>query len=82
MPVPAELESSSLKGVRHCYYHEQSDEVFELGSIDLTFGPGEIVFLVAGNDSGKTALAKLHFAAQGAGRERRLHDPGAVTRAT
>ncbi|WP_338073356.1 ATP-binding cassette domain-containing protein [Billgrantia aerodenitrificans] len=82
MPASAELESLTLKGVRHCYYHEQSDEVFELGSIDMTFGPGEIVFLVGGNGSGKATLAKLHFAAQGAGRERRLHDPGAVTRAT
>ena len=30
-----------------------------LGPIDLTFEPGELVFLVGGNGSGKTTLAKL-----------------------
>jgi putative ATP-binding cassette transporter len=57
--APARLERLVLKGVTHGYYHEQSDDVFELGPIDLTFEPGEIVFLVGGNGSGKTTLAKL-----------------------
>src|SRR6185295_3991931 len=34
-------------------------ESFKLGPIDLTFRPGELVFLVGGNGSGKTTLAKL-----------------------
>jgi putative ATP-binding cassette transporter len=56
---PTKLESLHLKGVTHRYYHEQSDEVFELGPIDLTFHPGSVTFLVGGNGSGKTTLAKL-----------------------
>lgn len=55
----ARLQKLELVGVRHRYYHERSDEVFQLGPIDLAFRPGEIVFLVGGNGSGKTTLAKL-----------------------
>jgi putative ATP-binding cassette transporter len=53
------LHSIALKGVLHRYYHEQSDEFFTLGPIDLEFRPGTITFLVGGNGSGKTTLAKL-----------------------
>lgn len=53
------LENITLEGVLHRYYHEQSDELFTLGPIDLEFRPGEITFLVGGNGSGKTTLAKL-----------------------
>ena len=53
------LRSILLQGVLHRYYHEQSDEFFTLGPIDLDFHPGEITFLVGGNGSGKTTLAKL-----------------------
>lgn len=53
------LKSITLEGVLHRYYHEQSDELFTLGPVDLEFRPGEITFLVGGNGSGKTTLAKL-----------------------
>lgn len=53
------FESLELRGLKHRYYHEQSNEFFELGPIDLRFAAGEIVFLVGGNGSGKTTLAKL-----------------------
>jgi putative pyoverdin transport system ATP-binding/permease protein len=53
------FESLTFSGVTHCYYHEQSDEMFELGPIDLVFEPGSVTFLVGGNGSGKTTLAKL-----------------------
>ncbi|SOD42115.1 cyclic peptide export ABC transporter [Nitrosovibrio sp. Nv4] len=56
---PPGLQSILLQGVLHRYYHEQSDEFFTLGPIDLDFHPGEITFLVGGNGSGKTTLAKL-----------------------
>ncbi|KAF0809366.1 pyoverdine synthetase E, pdvE [Alcanivorax sp. S71-1-4] len=57
--VPAQFRRLSLQGVRHRYYHEQSDEFFELGPIDLVFRPGTVTFLIGGNGSGKTTLAKL-----------------------
>jgi putative ATP-binding cassette transporter len=52
-------ERVELKGVRHTYRVEGEDESFTLGPIDLSFSPGELVFLVGGNGSGKTTLAKL-----------------------
>jgi putative ATP-binding cassette transporter len=48
-----------LAGVTHRYYREREDGEFQLGPIDLSFKPGELVFLVGGNGSGKTTLALL-----------------------
>lgn len=51
--------SLQLAGISHTYRHEQDDSDFVLGPIDLSFQPGELVFVVGGNGSGKTTLAKL-----------------------
>lgn len=48
-----------LSGVTHAYHREQEINNFILGPIDLTFYPGEVVFLTGGNGSGKTTLMKL-----------------------
>lgn len=48
-----------LIGVTHTYYREGEGSAFTLGPIDLSFRPGELVFLAGGNGSGKTTLAKL-----------------------
>ncbi len=48
-----------LRGVLHTYRREGEDSIFSLGPIDLSFRPGELVFLTGGNGSGKTTLAKL-----------------------
>jgi len=48
-----------LKGVVHSYHREQDDSSFVLGPIDLSFRPGELVYLVGGNGSGKSTLAKI-----------------------
>jgi len=59
-PVAAEsMTRLALRGVRHRYYHEGTDDLFTLGPIDLDFSPGQITYLVGGNGSGKTTLAKL-----------------------
>jgi putative ATP-binding cassette transporter len=54
-----DFESLTFSDVTHSYYHEQSNEVFELGPINLAFEPGTVTFLVGGNGSGKTTLAKM-----------------------
>ncbi|MCX6952895.1 MAG: cyclic peptide export ABC transporter [Verrucomicrobia bacterium] len=58
--VPTEtFKSLELVGVTHHYYREREDDHFVLGPINLTFRPGELVFLVGGNGSGKSSLAKV-----------------------
>ena len=52
-------EQLELRGITHSYHREGEDQGFLLGPIDITFRPGEIVFLVGGNGSGKTTLIKL-----------------------
>jgi putative ATP-binding cassette transporter len=53
------FEFLELDGVTHHYYREREDDHFVLGPINLTFRPGELVFLVGGNGSGKSSLAKV-----------------------
>jgi putative pyoverdin transport system ATP-binding/permease protein len=48
-----------LIGVSHVYRSDGAVEEFQLGPIDLSLLPGEVVFLVGGNGSGKTTLAKI-----------------------
>src|SRR6185295_12530329 len=55
----AAWSSLSLDGVMHSYRREGEESSFVLGPIDLTFRPGELVFIAGGNGSGKTTLAKL-----------------------
>lgn len=52
-------KSLNFVGVTHTYYSEGDDEQFKLGPVNLTFKPGELVFLLGGNGSGKTTLAKI-----------------------
>ncbi|HET7228397.1 MAG TPA: cyclic peptide export ABC transporter [Longimicrobium sp.] len=51
--------SLELDGVTHSYRGERDGSTFTLGPVDLSFRPGEIVFITGGNGSGKTTLAKL-----------------------
>lgn len=46
-------------GISHSYDSEGEKHSFQLGPIDLSLGPGELVFISGGNGSGKTTLAKL-----------------------
>jgi len=57
--APAALEKLELVQVMHHYHREREDDNFMLGPIDLTFRPGELVFLIGGNGSGKSTLAKV-----------------------
>lgn len=57
--TPDSFNEITFKNVSHSYYHEQSDEVFSLPAINVTFRQAELIYLVGGNGSGKTTLAKL-----------------------
>lgn len=59
MPADVPFIGLALRDVSHTYYHEGLDDLFKLGPIALAFAPGEITYLVGGNGSGKTSLAKL-----------------------
>lgn len=48
-----------LNQVTHTYRGEQEDSNFILGELNLTFQPGQLVFIVGGNGSGKSTLAKV-----------------------
>lgn len=56
---PPPFERLELAGVTHSYHREKEDDHFILGPVNLTFRPGELVFLVGGNGSGKSTLAKV-----------------------
>ncbi len=59
-PEPEQaFEHLELVDVTHSYHHEKDDSNFVLGPLNLTFQPGEIVYLAGGNGSGKTTLAKV-----------------------
>ncbi len=48
-----------LVNVTHSYRQDGGSAEFELGPLNLTFYPGELIFLIGGNGSGKTTLVKL-----------------------
>lgn len=52
-------EDVSLRDVTFAYTDEEYQRTFTLGPLNLTFHPGELVFLIGGNGSGKTTLIKL-----------------------
>lgn len=58
LPAYGGWRSLELAGVTHAYPGE-AGERFTLGPVDLSFRPGELVFVVGGNGSGKTTLAKV-----------------------
>jgi len=58
--MPAGFESIELRGVTYHYGSPNNEESgFQLGPVDLTVSPGEVLFVAGGNGSGKTTLAKL-----------------------
>lgn len=55
----ADFRRLELDGVRYHYRRDGEETGFSLGPVDLALDPGELVFLIGGNGSGKTSLAKL-----------------------
>lgn len=58
-PIQPCWKALELRQVVYPYQRELEDSNFIVGPINLTFHPGEIVFIVGGNGSGKSTLAKL-----------------------
>lgn len=58
-PPEAHWARIELREVSYVYENPQEGVTFTLGPINLTFAPGEIVFITGGNGSGKTTLAKI-----------------------
>ncbi|CAB3727896.1 ABC transporter ATP-binding/permease protein YojI [Paraburkholderia sediminicola] len=58
-PQATAFGSIVLEGVTHRYFREKENDVFTLGPVNLSFRPGELVYLIGGNGSGKTTLAKM-----------------------
>jgi len=59
MSIEPSFERLQLVGVTHAYHHEKEERNFTLGPIDVSFQPGEVVFIAGGNGSGKSTLAKI-----------------------
>ncbi len=57
--APRRDATVTLRGVTHHRADPQTGDRFDLGPVDLTLRPGEITFLVGGNGSGKTSLARV-----------------------
>ncbi|HEY9642987.1 MAG TPA: cyclic peptide export ABC transporter [Coleofasciculaceae cyanobacterium] len=58
-PVNRNWRSLELREVIYPYQRTPEDTPFVLGALNLLFHPGELVFIVGGNGSGKSTFAKL-----------------------
>lgn len=54
-----DVESIVLKDVTYEYANGSSEHGFAVGPVNLSLTPGEVVFFVGGNGSGKTTFAKV-----------------------
>ncbi|MBD6615685.1 cyclic peptide export ABC transporter [Komarekiella sp. 'clone 1'] len=57
--LPPAFHSLELVDVKYSYFREGEAKNFLLGPINLTFRPGNVIFIIGGNGSGKSSLAKL-----------------------
>jgi putative ATP-binding cassette transporter len=61
LPAPPvrTFDRVELVGACHAYEREGEENSFTLGPLNVSLEPGELVFMVGGNGSGKTTFAKL-----------------------
>jgi putative pyoverdin transport system ATP-binding/permease protein len=57
--IATHWQSLNLTNIHHTYPGDQEDQRFSLGTLNLSFSPGELIFIIGGNGSGKSTLAKL-----------------------
>jgi putative ATP-binding cassette transporter len=55
----ADWKELQLRNVEYQYEIDDEDSSFRLGPLNLSFVPGEIVFVIGGNGSGKSSFARL-----------------------
>lgn len=55
----AQWRQLELVNLTHSYRQDGGKTEFQLGPINLSLYPGEVIFLIGGNGSGKTTLVKL-----------------------
>jgi putative ATP-binding cassette transporter len=58
-PLAVDWRRLELAGVVYSYGVPDGGKSFTVGPVALSFEPGEIVFIIGGNGSGKTSLAKV-----------------------
>lgn len=56
---PAVFESIELRQLSYQYKPNGEEDNFVIGPLDLSLHPGEIVFVIGGNGSGKSSFARL-----------------------
>ncbi|MBE9035881.1 cyclic peptide export ABC transporter [aff. Roholtiella sp. LEGE 12411] len=56
---PSSFHKLELVDVKYSYLREGESQNFLLGPINLTFRPGNLIFIIGGNGSGKSSLAKI-----------------------
>lgn len=57
--VPSPLPMGEIHVQDVTYTYQGQDATFTVGPVSFTMGPGQIVFLVGGNGSGKSSLLKI-----------------------
>jgi putative pyoverdin transport system ATP-binding/permease protein len=58
-PILTQWQSLEFREVIYPYRRSPEDSPFVLGELNLTFQPGELVFIVGGNGCGKSTFAKV-----------------------
>jgi cyclic peptide transporter len=59
LPVARRFDQIDLRGVGYRYLDRSSEITFQIGPLDFTLRPGELVFITGGNGSGKSTFLKV-----------------------
>lgn len=59
LPVARRFDQIELRGVVFRYVDRSSEVTFQIGPLDFTLRPGELVFITGGNGSGKSTFLKV-----------------------
>jgi len=57
--APTGAVQIDLRGLEYRYQSDADENFFTLGPLDVSFVPGEVVFIIGGNGSGKSSFARV-----------------------